>query len=300
MFKEAQLYSPVRGADGSEPVEVELADNHPGVADPDYRARRNAIAALAVGFTRGEPVPHADYTEAEHQVWATVCRELAPKHRRYAAREFLDAVESVGLPTDRIPQLDEVTDRVRPLTGFSYEPVAGLATLRHFYGSIGDSIFLSTQYIRHHSVPLYTPEPDVVHEVLGHAHTLAAPALAQVYRAAGQAAQRVETPAALEFLSKVFWFTLEFGVVYEGAELKTYGAGILSSYGEIEEFRGADIRELDLAAMGTQTYDITHYQPVLFAGRSTEHLVDTLMPFFATYDDDTPARLLADRAALAP
>ena len=297
MFQEAQLFSAVRGTDGSGPVEVDLAADHPGVADPAYRARRNAIAALAVGYTRGDPVPHADYTEAEHEVWRIVSRELAAKHATYAISEFLVAVGAVGLPTDHIPQLDEVGDRVSRLTGFRYEPVAGLATLRHFYGSIGDGYFLSTQYIRHHSVPLYTPEPDVVHEVIGHAHTLAIPALAEVYRAAGRAAQRVETAAALEFLSKVFWFSLEFGVVYEGAELKAYGAGILSSYGEIEEFRGADVRELEVARMGVQTYDITHYQPILFAGRSMTHLTDTLGGFFSTYDDDTPARLGAVVAA---
>jgi len=297
MFQEAQLFSAVRGTDGSGPVEVDLAADHPGVADPAYRARRNAIAALAVGYVRGDPVPHADYTEAEHEVWRIVSRELAAKHATYAISEFLDAVGAVGLPTDHIPQLDEVGDRVSRLTGFRYEPVAGLATLRHFYGSIGDGYFLSTQYIRHHSVPLYTPEPDVVHEVIGHAHTLAIPALAEVYRAAGRAAQRVETAAALEFLSKVFWFSLEFGVVYEGAELKAYGAGILSSYGEIEEFRGADVRELEVARMGVQTYDITHYQPILFAGRSMTHLTDTLGGFFSTYDDDTPARLGAVVAA---
>ncbi len=297
MFTEAQAFSPVSGADGSGPVEVDLAADHPGVADPAYRARRNAIAALAVDYRRGDPVPHADYTDEEHEVWRTVVRELAPKHATYAAREFLDAVQEVGLPTDRIPQLDEVSDKVSRLTGFRYEPVAGLASLRHFYGSIGDGYFLSTQYIRHHSVPLYTPEPDVVHEVLGHAHTLAVPALAEVYRAAGKAAQRVETPAALEFLSKVFWFSLEFGVVWQGQELRAYGAGILSSYGEIEEFRGADVRDLDVAQMGVQTYDITHYQPILFAGRSTTHLVDTLGGFFSTYDDETPAQLGAVSAA---
>jgi len=297
MFKEAQTIPAVTGADGSGPIEVALAPNHPGIADPAYRARRNAIAALAVAHRRGDPIPHADYTEEEHAVWRLVCRELAGKHATYAISEFLEAVPTVGLPTDHIPQLDEVSDRVSRITGFRYEPVAGLATLRHFYGSLGDGYFLSTQYIRHHSVPLYTPEPDVIHEVIGHAHTLAIPALAELYRLAGAAAQRVEDPAALEFLSRVFWFSLEFGVVFEGAELKTYGAGLLSSYGEIEEFRGADVRPLDVVPMGTLSYDITHYQPVLFAGRSVAHLCDVLGPFFADFDDEVGARLLFAAAA---
>jgi phenylalanine-4-hydroxylase len=294
MFEEAQLFSPVTGAPGGD-VRVELADDHPGVADPAYRARRNAIAALALSYHRGDPIPHADYTEAEHEVWRVVSRELAMKHERYACRAFLDAKGTLDLPADRIPQLDEVSARLSTLTDFRYEPVAGLATLRHFYGSLGDGYFLSTQYIRHHSVPLYTPEPDVVHEVLGHANTLASPELSALYRAAGRAAQRVGD-AALEVLSRVFWFALEFGVVHEDGELKAYGAGILSSYGEIEEYNAADIRPLDVAAMANQGYDITHYQPVLFGGASMGEVQDVIGGFFDGFDDEVGARVLAAAA----
>ena len=89
----------------------------------------------------------------------------------------------------------------------------------------------STQYIRHHSVPLYTPEPDVIHEVVGHGNCLAHDRFAALYRMAGQAARRVQATEALEFVSKVFWFSLEFGVVRERGQVRTYGAGLLSSYG---------------------------------------------------------------------
>ncbi|MEU7890768.1 phenylalanine 4-monooxygenase [Microbispora bryophytorum] len=277
--------------DGS--VVVELATSHPGFADAVYRQRRNAIAALALGHTPGDPIPTAVYTDEEHQVWALVTKELAVKHRKYAVREFLDATGRLGLPKDRIPQLQEVGDLLEPLTGFRYLPAAGLVPLREFYGVLADGLFHSTQYIRHHSVPLYTPEPDVVHEVIGHANTLASPRFAALYRAAGRAACQVETDEALEFVSKVFWFTLEFGVMREDGEPRAYGAGILSSYGEIEEFRGMDIRPLDLAAMGTTHYDITKYQEVLFEAASFDHLEDTVGAFWDTCDDDTVARLLA-------
>ena len=84
----------------------------------------------------------------------------------------------------------------------------------------------------------------------------------------------METDEALQFLADVFWFTIEFGVMREDGEVRAYGAGILSSYGEIEEFRGADLRPLDLLEMGTLEYDITQYQPVLFCADGMGELED--------------------------
>jgi phenylalanine-4-hydroxylase len=285
MFEEGQLYAPVtKGADGA--VEVQLAADHPGVGDPVYRARRNAIAALALAWTPGEPVPHAEYTDEEQDVWRQVCAELAVLHQTYACAEYLAGADRLRLPVDRIPQLDEVTAALEPLTGFRYVPAAGLVPLRDFYGSLGDGRFHSTQYIRHHSVPLYTPEPDVIHEVVGHGNCLASDRFARLYRAAGGAAQRVQTPTALEFVSKVFWFSLEFGVVREAGQVRTYGAGLLSSYGEIQELTRADLRPLDIARMGVQTYDITHYQPLLFCAEGFGQVEDVVGAFFETVDDD--------------
>ena len=116
---------------------------------------------------------------------------------------------------------------------------------------------------------------------------LANPEIAGLYELAGQAAERARTDEALEFFSRVFWFTLEFGVVWERGELRAYGAGLLSSYGEIQAFRGAEIRPFDLGAMGTLEYDITRFQPVLFAAPSWARLVDELSAFFETYEEAT-------------
>lgn len=292
MFEEAQLYSPVtKGDDGQ--VVVHLGEDHPGFNDPAYRARRNEIASASVDWHTGDAVPVVEYTEAEHDVWRTVCSELPAKHAKYACRAYCDAVAALNLPTDRIPQLTEVTDGLQRLTGWSYAPAPGLVALRQFLGSLGDRTFHSTQYIRHGAEPLYTPEPDLIHEVIGHGNTLAHPDFAAVNEQAGLAAQRVETDDALQFLANVFWFSMEFGVVYEDGALRAYGAGILSSYGEIEEFRNMEIRPLDFLEMGTIDYDITKYQKVLFAAESWQHMVDTVGGFFASFDDDTPARLRA-------
>ncbi|WP_280216997.1 phenylalanine 4-monooxygenase [Nocardia neocaledoniensis] len=290
MFTEAQLYSPVtRENDGD--VTVHLSADHPGVNDPDYRARRNAIAAMALDYTPDSPLPHVDYTEEEQRVWRIASAELARKHEIYACAEVRDAAAALALPRDHIPQLDEVSALLAPLTGFRYVPAAGLVPLREFFGSFAERTFHSTQYIRHHSAPLYTPEPDAIHEIIGHANQIASPRFAALYETVGDAVGRLETETALKFLADVFWFSLEFGVVREAGEIRCYGAGLLSSYGEIDEFRQARLRPLNVAEMGTISYDITHYQPVLFCADSVDQIVDVLGEFFATMDDDTPARL---------
>ena len=319
MFEEGRLYAPVRsGADGE--VVVELGEDHPGFADGDYRERRNLIARQALEWRPGAPVPEIAYSAEEQQVWRTVSRELGAKHERLACREYRDAIARLDLPRDRIPRLREVSQRLAPLTGFSYRPAAGLVGFEDFYGSLADGIFHSTQYLRHHAQPLYTPEPDLIHEVIGHGGLLASPRLAELAgasipltpmvhqmidiggllggprlaelnRLAGRAARRLETPEGRRFFSSVFWYSIEFGVVWEARELRAYGAGLLSSYGEIEEFRDAGIRPLSIAEMGTLAYDITAYQPVLFAADSLEQLLDVVGSFFAECDDDSPARL---------
>jgi phenylalanine-4-hydroxylase len=295
MPEEGQYFAPVvQGEDGG--VEVKLGASHPGAADPDYQARRNAIARLALLWRPGQPLPRIDYTEAEHGLWQLVSGELAVRHRRFACAEYLAGCSRLMLPADHIPQLDEINAALRPLTGFRYRPAAGLVPLRDFYGSLADGTFHATQYMRHHSVPFYTPEPDVVHEVVGHANSLASPRFAALYRAAGDAARRAASDETLEFVSKVFWFTLEFGVLSEGGELRAYGAGILSSYGELSTFRTTEVRPLDLVEMGTADYDITRYQEVLYAADSFAQVEDVVGGFFADCDDASISRLRATAA----
>jgi phenylalanine-4-hydroxylase len=263
---------------------VELPADHPGVSDLAYRERRAAIAEAGERYQSGDPIPDVEYTPEEDEVWRVVSRELGAKHRRYACRAYLDGAAALTLPTERVPQLREVDEKVHALTGFHIEPVPGLVPTRVFYGALARRTFLSTQYIRHHSVPFYTPEPDVVHEIIGHANMLANPVLADLYEVAGLASIRVaDHDDELQFFSKVFWFSLEFGVVHEDGELKAYGAGLLSSFGEIDVFRAAEIRPWNIEQMGTLDYDITKYQPVLFAAESFDRMVRDLTTFFDAF-----------------
>ena len=295
MFEEAQLYSPVTTGAGGE-VTVHLHDGHPGAGDPAYRRRRGEIAAAALRWQPGEPAPQIDYSAAEQEVWRTVCRELAPLHARLAVREYRDAVARLALPVGGVPGLDEVSARLRDAGGWRYAPAAGLVDLRTFYAALADRTFHSTQYVRHPAMPLYTPEPDIVHEVLGHGHLLATPTFGELHRRAGAAAVRLREESSLRFLSRVFWFTLEFGVVVEDGELRAYGAGILSSFGEMGQFRAMELHPLDLRAMGTADYDITQYQPVLYRADSVAEIEAVAGTFFDTCTDASIKELCREHA----
>jgi phenylalanine-4-hydroxylase len=259
---------------------VRLDPDHPGFRDQEYRARRNRIAQIAMEYEPGAPIPVAPYTDDEHQLWRVVRDALDSQHQRHACAEYLECIKRLDLPRDRIPQLIEVSTKVQALSGFRLEPVAGLVEPRVFLESLADGVFLCTQYIRHHSTPLYTPEPDVVHEVLGHAVTLASCRLAELNRLVGRAVKRITSPEDLERLSRVYWFTIEFGVVREDGEVKAYGTGLLSSAGELAAMQRAELRPLDLEAAARQEYDPTKYQPVLFYADSFEMMYKMLRDYF--------------------
>jgi phenylalanine-4-hydroxylase len=258
---------------------VQLDPDHPGFRDEEYRARRNRIARIALEYEPGSPVPEAPYTSEEHGVWRAVWEALQTAHREHACAEYLECVRRLELPRTRIPQMSEVSERVEALSGFRLEPVAGLVEPRVFLESLADGVFLSTQYIRHHSTPHYTPEPDVVHEIVGHAVTLASEKLAELNRLVGRAVKRTKSAEALARLARVYWFTIEFGVLREGGDVKAYGTGLLSSAGELEAMHKAELRPLDLEAASRQEYDPTHYQPILFCADSFDAMYETLKDY---------------------
>lgn len=258
---------------------VELAADHPGVADATYRRRRDEIAQAAVGLPPGAEAREVDYTDDENATWTAAAAALRHLQREYACSAYLDGAARLDLPTDRVPQLADVSRRLQALTGFRFHASPGLAPIREFYGALADRRFLSTQYVRHPSVPLYTPEPDVIHELIGHANALAEPRFAELYATAGAAGRRA-TDEQLARFSRTFWFTLEFGVVREESGLKAYGAGLLSSFGELNVFRDAELRPWDPDEMAATDYDIDMYQPVLFEAPSFDTMVTDLTAWF--------------------
>ncbi len=260
---------------------------------PAYWARRDELAALAAGIDELPVV--IDYTDVEHGVWSAVSDALHPLWDQHAATGVLAAREVLDLPTDHVPQLIDVDAWLRPLTGFGYRAVDGILPGGEFFRALARRTFPSTQYVRWEGSPLYTPEPDVIHEVMGHGNCLACPEIADLHRLAGAAIGRLDRERSRAMIGDLFWFTVEFGVVIEHGEPKAYGTGLLSSPGELDWFADhAELRPIDIVDMATLDYDIDHYQPVLFAGESLAHVHDVIGGFLADATDDSIDRLLAD------
>lgn len=255
---------------------IQLDQEHPGFRDPAYRVRRDAIAQLALAHRRGEPPPRVEYAADEQRVWSGVLDALAPLHARYACKSFLDGWPALGFVGGRIPQMSEVSARLEQLTGFTYEPVAGLMSPREFLERLADRTFLATQYMRHPSAPLYTPEPDVIHEFVGHAPSLSDERYARINALFGEAAV-VADEANIQALIRTYWFCLEFGLVREDAAVKAVGAGLLSSFGELGRFeQESTLVPFDLERIARTPFDPTQYQATLFVAPSEDALLTSL------------------------
>ncbi|WP_159945379.1 MULTISPECIES: phenylalanine 4-monooxygenase [unclassified Nocardiopsis] len=267
------------------------AEEHPGFADPDYVRRRDLLAARAEGHRVGAPAPHVDYTESEHETWRTVHRALRRAHEGRVCRAVERAREQAPIPGDRIPQHAEVGDRLRALTGFSFTLAGGIVPNKRFLGAMADGYFHAVQYVRHPAMPLYTPEPDVIHDVFGHGTHLTSLFFADLYRTVGRAAARVDSEDALDLVSRVYWHSLEYGVVREAGGVRAYGAALLSSFGELQRLERAEVRPWDLREIATRPYQVAGYQPVLYLVEDLDRLAEILHDFLDGFDEETGARL---------
>ena len=261
---------------------IELEANHPGFNDPDYRTRRDEIARLAPALDSGRLPGRVEYTESERGTWATVFKRLTALYPTHACREFLGVSGDIGYSADEVPQLADVSSFLTNRTGFSLQAVAGLVSAREFLGALSRRVFCATQYIRHHSQPLYTPEPDVVHELMGHAPMLGIPEFADLSQKIGEGSLSADDHQ-IEQLATLYWFTIEYGLLFEDGELRAYGAGLLSSFGELEHALSGDVevRPFDPFQAKDTSYPITTYQPLLWSVRSIREAFDKMEEFVA-------------------
>ena len=259
---------------------VELEADHPGFNDPDYRRRRDEIATLAPPLDSGESPQRVEYNGDEARTWATVYQKLTALYPSHACREFVAIAGDIGYSADRVPQLADVSTFLTERTGFRLHPVAGLVSAREFLGALSRRVFCATQYIRHHSEPLYTPEPDIIHELMGYAPMLAIPEFADLSQKIGEGSASA-TDGQVEQLATLYWFTIEYGVLRRDGELRAYGAGLLSSFGELEHALSGDveIRPFDPWKAKDTAYPITTYQPLLWSVTSIREAFDKMEEF---------------------
>jgi len=238
--------------------------------------------------------PYELYTEANHEAWRRLYARMVPRWRQYANDRFLQGIDNLCLDPERVPRLDDVNRFMRPLTGFQAKPVAGYVPAYLFFDCLRNREFPTTITIRDGAKLDYLPEPDVFHDIAGHVPMHTDPAFADTLVRFGEAARTAaqivggitdeqeqvrRVTSMFKAMARFFWFTIEFGLMKGSrpGEIKAYGSGLLSSYGELQHsVESPDVQRypFQLEWVVNQYFEIDHYQPLLFVVDSFDHLFE--------------------------
>jgi phenylalanine-4-hydroxylase len=224
----------------------------------------------------GDEIEYPAYTADQHAVWRELYARQVQLLPGRAADEFLTGLEALDLDREKIPALADVSRKLQAATNWRVARTPGLLDAHDFFSHLARRIFPCTDYVRSRDELDYTPAPDCFHDIFGHTPMIMHPRFADFYQHIGEAALACKDPAIEEGLTRIYWFTVEFGLIKNRAGLRIYGNGIISSYGEVLHSLKDEVKKLpfDPEVVAATPYDIWHFQDTLFVIDSFDHLGD--------------------------
>lgn len=271
------------GTMGRSAIQSAVIDSTEAQQALDYGDFAESLPPDQIDIDKMKIVQHYDkYSAENHEVWGIIFRKRMEQLAEFGSRVFLDGSQAINLQPDRVPLLSEVNARLKSLTGWSSHGVPGYLPAKCFFAFLAHRQFPTTVTVRPKSQMNYLPEPDIIHDVFGHVPLHADPVFADFLQTYGKAALHTNDPDHTERLARLFWFTVEFGLIREDGKLKLYGSGLISSEGEGHhalESDEVDRRPFELDRVCETTFEIDHYQPILYVLESFEQLRDAMVSY---------------------
>lgn len=251
--------------------------NYPGAHDQAYRSR---VASLITQSEKAWPyIPRYEYNDDENQTWALVSELLILLQDRYSATSYLEGRDKLALPVDHLPQLDDVSAKMETSTGFMLAPVGGLLEKSEFLTMLEHKVMRSTPYVRHPDYPFFTPEPDILHELRGHASMFMHEPFVELSVGIGKAARAAvdaNNTELLDLIGLFYWYTVEYGLILENGKVKIFGAG--NNGGPQDLLRSIDPtiekKPLSIEAIRELSIDYDAPQEVFFVAESFEQITE--------------------------
>jgi phenylalanine-4-hydroxylase len=221
---------------------------------------------------------YAQYTPEDHATWAELVRRQQPQVERYACRQYLEGFEIIGLQKDRLPSLADISRKLNPRTGWSTTPISGFLPAAAFFEMLAARMFPTTTYVRSRESLEYTPEPDIFHDVFGHVPMHAHTVFADFLQHYGAVCKRLSDADVLERLGRLFWYTVEFGLIRQDGAIKFYGSGVISSRREsLHVIEGQClVRDFNLDEVLATPVKVDEVQKTLFAIESFDQVYEAV------------------------
>ena len=233
-------------------------------------------------FSAAEPYlisqDYTAYTDEQHAIWAELVERVYPELEKHAAHEYLEGFEIVGLQRDRLPRLASINARLEPRTGWNSMPVSGFLPAPAFFEMLAARRFPTTTWLRNRESLEYTPEPDIFHDVVGHVPMHTHIVFADFLERYGRVCAAISDELVLEKLGRLFWYTVEFGIIRQRGSIKVYGSGLISSHGECANVISGNcvIRDFALDIVLETPVKVDEMHKLLFAVGSFEQIYEAM------------------------